>query len=231
MIIIYDFDGTLTPYSLPQYEILTKNGYTDEIINKRLKSKIQKDNCTVYQAYYATYQEILKENNIEFNRKNVCLGAQNVNLNKGVLEYFKSFQYKETGIKHYIVTSGLQEYIYETPIKNYIQGAYGVTFKENNGIYTELDLLLDDKMKVDIIKKIMEENNNETNIIYFGDGLTDKNAFEFVHSIGGTTVFIAQGENPISKYNKINENGIIDEYFEPDYSKDSKISNYIRNLL
>ena len=86
-------------------------------------------------------------------------------------------------------------------------------------------------MKVDIIKKIIKENNNDTNVIYFGDGLTDKKAFEFVHSIGGTTVFIAQGENPISKYNKINENGIIDEYFEPDYSKDSKISKYVKNLL
>lgn len=29
MIIIYDFDGTLTPYSLPQYEIIKKCGYDD----------------------------------------------------------------------------------------------------------------------------------------------------------------------------------------------------------
>lgn len=32
MIIIYDFDGTLTPYSLPQYEILKKCGYNDETL-------------------------------------------------------------------------------------------------------------------------------------------------------------------------------------------------------
>jgi len=106
-----------------------------------------------------------------------------VNFNKGVVDYFKKVQYKETGIKHYIVTSGLQEYIYETPIKKYIQGVYGVTFKEDNGIYTDLDILLDDKKKVDAIKKIITENNNDTDIIYFGDGLTDKKAFEFVHSL------------------------------------------------
>lgn len=35
MIIIYDFDGTLTPYSLPQYEILKKCGYNDETLMKR----------------------------------------------------------------------------------------------------------------------------------------------------------------------------------------------------
>ena len=227
MIIIYDFDGTLTPYSLAQYEILIKNGYNDEVLDKRVKTKMKKDNCTVYQAYYSTYKEILKENNIQFNRANICEGAENVNFNKGVVDYFKNTQYKETGIKHYIVTSGLQEYIYETPIKNYIQGVYGVTFKEENGIYTDLDILLDDKKKVDAIKKIIAENNNDTDIIYFGDGLTDKKAFEFVHSLGGKAVFIAQGENPILKYNKINETGIIDEYFEPDYSENSEIRNYV----
>lgn len=33
MVIIYDFDGTLTPYSLPQYEILKKCGYDNETID------------------------------------------------------------------------------------------------------------------------------------------------------------------------------------------------------
>ena len=50
MIIIYDFDGTLTPHSLAQYEILIKNGYNDEVLDKRVKTKMKKDNCTVYQA-------------------------------------------------------------------------------------------------------------------------------------------------------------------------------------
>ena len=168
---------------------------------------------------------------LTFNRVNICKGAEKVNLNKGVVDYFKNVQYKKTGIKHYIVTSGLQEYIYETPIKNYIQGVYGVTFKEKDGVYTDLNILLDDQKKVDAIKKIIAENNNDTDIIYFGDGLTDKKAFEFVHSIGGKTVFIAQGENPISKYNKTNENGIIDEYFEPDYSESSKIRNYVEKQV
>ena len=36
MIIIYDFAGTLTPYTLSQYEILQKYCYTDEILMKRI---------------------------------------------------------------------------------------------------------------------------------------------------------------------------------------------------
>ena len=40
-----------------------------------------------------------------------------------------------------------------------------------------------------------------------------------------------ESEKPIKLVNnKINENGIIDEYFEPDYSENSKIRNYVEKL-
>ena len=231
MIIIYDFDGTLTPYSLPQYEILIENGYSDDILEEIIKNKIRKENCTLYQAYYQIYKEILEEKNIKFNKSNICKGAENVKFNKGVEEYFKEMQYKETGVKHYIVSSGLQEYIYYTKIEKYVQGIYGVTFKKENGIYTDLDVLLDDTKKVEIIQKLIIENNNDKEIVYFGDGLTDKKAFEYVHSIGGKNIFIKIDENSILKYNTLNEKNIIDKFFEPDYSKNSKIRNYIENII
>lgn len=230
MVIIYDFDGTLTPYSLAQYQILIENGYNDKVLDEIVKNRMKKEEITVYQSYYAIYKEILQKHNIEFNRENVCKGADKVSFNKGVVDYFKALQYKNTGIKHYIVTSGLKEYIHATAIKDYIQGVYGVTFKENKGVYTDLDILLDDKKKVDAIKEILKENNGDSNVVYFGDGLTDKKAFEFVHSIGGKNILIAQGENPIEKYNQINEHGIIDKYFEPDYSSESEIRKYIKQI-
>ena len=231
MIIIYDFDGTLTPYSLPQYEILIENGYSDDILEEKIKNKIRTENCTLYQAYYQIYIEILKEKNIKFNKSNICKGAKSVKFNKGVEEYFKAMQYKETGVKHYIVTSGLQEYIYQTSIEKYVQGIYGVTFKEDNGIYTDLDVLLDDTKKVEVIKNLIIENNNDKEIIYLGDGLTDKKAFEYVHSIGGKNIFIKIGENSVLKYNKLNEKNIINKCFEPDYSENSEIRNYIKHEI
>ena len=65
MIIIYDFDGTLTPYSLPQYEILKKCGYDDDRLMERIKKEIQKGNAKeIYDAYYKCYIDILSENGI-----------------------------------------------------------------------------------------------------------------------------------------------------------------------
>lgn len=79
MIIIYDFDGTLTPYSLPQYEILHQCGYTDEILMKRINEELQEGNAVgLYDAYYKCYTDILRENRIEMSRDNICLGAKDI---------------------------------------------------------------------------------------------------------------------------------------------------------
>lgn len=112
-----------------------------------------------------------------------------------------------------------------------MQDVYGVTLKQKNGIYENVDFLLTDKKKVEVIKKIQNENDEMNKIIYFGDGLTDEFAFEYVHSIGGKSVFVMSNEKSITNYKKLNEKGIIDECFEADFRTDSKISNYIQKQI
>jgi len=47
------------------------------------------------------------------------------------------------------------------------------------------------------IQKIQGENNGTNKVIYFGDGLTDRYAFEYVHSIGGKNVFIISNNKSV----------------------------------
>ena len=230
MVIIYDFDGTLTPYSLPQYEIIKKCGYNEEKLMNRIAEKLTNSEG-LYEAYYKCYIEILLENNILLTKENVCLGADKVEFNNGVIEYFKNFQSRKTGVKHYIVTSGIKDYVNKTVIGKFVDGVYGVTFNEENGIYKDIDILLTDKKKVDVIKQVQKDNKETNNIIYFGDGLTDSFAFEYVHSIGGKNVFIATKNESMETYKKLNVKGIIDKCFEPDFSMDSKLSKYIQTQI
>ena len=230
MVIIYDFDGTLTPYSLPQYEIIKKCGYNEEMLMNRIEEKLT-NSKSLYEAYYKCYIEILLENNILLTKANVCLGADKVEFNNGVIEYFKNFQSQTTGVKHYIVTSGIKDYVDKTVIRKLVAGVYGVTFNEENGIYKDIDMLLTDKKKVDFIKQVQKDNQETNNIIYFGDGLTDGFAFEYVHSIGGKNVFIATKKESMETYKQLNVKGIIDKYFEPDFSMSSKLSKYIQTQI
>lgn len=230
MVIIYDFDGTLTPYSLPQYEIIKKCGYDEEKLMNRISEKLTNSEG-LYEAYYKCYIEILLENNILLTKENVCLSADKIEFNNGVIEYFKNFQSQITGVQHYIVTSGIKDYVDKTVIRKFVDGVYGVTFNEENGIYKDIDILLTDKKKVDVIKQVQKDNNETNNIIYFGDGLTDSFAFEYVNSIGGKNVFIATKNESIETYKQLNVKGIIDKCFEPDFSMDSELSKYIQTQI
>lgn len=232
MIIIYDFDGTLTPYSLPQYKILKQCGYTDESLMNRVNEEMNKKiDGSFYDAYYKCYQKILAENEIAMTRDNVCIGAKSIEFNNGVEEYFDKFQNSKTGIKHYIITSGIKDYVDETKIRKYVDDVYGVTFKYKNEVMKDIDVLVTDEKKVDIIKSIQNKNNQMGQIMYFGDGMTDKFAFEYIHSIGGKNVFIISNNKSIENFKTLNSNGIIDECFEADFANDSKINKYIQTQI
>lgn len=232
MIAIYDFDGTLTPHSLPQYQILKQYGYTDKKIIGRITKEIAMGRASdFYNAYYKCYMDILAENGIIMSRENICLGAKEIELNKGVKEYFRRFQRSKTGAKHYIITSGVKDYVDETVISDLVDGIFGVTFNKKDGIFQSIDFLMSDKKKVDIIEAIRSQDNGRNQIIYFGDGLTDKFAFEHVHKIGGKSVFIGSSERSDENYQKLNVDGVIDEYFDADFSEGSEVSKYIQQQI
>ena len=199
---------------------------------QKIKEEIQKGNATeIYDAYYKCYIDILSENGITISKDTACLGANQVAFNPGVIDYFKRSQSQTTGIKHYIITAGIKDYVEETPISKFIDGAYGVTFKQENGKWGEIDFLLTDKTKVNVIQEIQSQNRGTNEIIYFGDGLTDNFAFEYVHSIGGKNVFVKTDEQSEITYQKLNVNGIIDECFDADFRIDSDINKYIQKQL
>ena len=65
-IIIYDFDGTLTPYKLPKFEILDKcgikEGLNNPIIRTKAQEKVNKTGTNLYEALHKTILEVIKAN-------------------------------------------------------------------------------------------------------------------------------------------------------------------------
>lgn len=226
MIIIYDFDGTLTPFSLPQYEILKKCGYTGNKLQGRLTAKANEKNISLYDSYYETFKDVLDENNILMTDENISLGAENVQFNPGVIDYFEYLKSNNPQVKHYVLTSGFEEYVCNTKIAPFMEKIYGVTYHKNNGIYSKIDRLVIDKLKSEIIEDIIQKSNDK-NAIYIGDGMTDKYALEYVHNIGGASIYVGSSDDDFNNYNKLKKEGIVDKYFIRDYSKNSELRKFI----
>lgn len=230
MIIIYDFDGTITPYPQPKYEVFNVCNVNEDIIVRDAKEVMDKKKVSLYEAYFIIYRRYLKENNLLYNKDTVCLGADKVTLNKGVLEYLAELNSNKTSLKHYIVTAGFKEYILETPVFKYIDGVYGSTFKVKNGLYDEIDILMNDREKIEAIKEICNINKKDVkDVVYIGDGLTDKDAFEYVHNNGGKSILLSDSKDS-KEYEYFSNLGIIDECFKLDYSIGSSLYNYISKL-
>ena len=78
MIIIYDFDGTLTPYPFSNYEIMKKCGYGDLKLQLKLRKIMKEKTVNVCHAFIESIFEILKENNLPQTVETICLGADNI---------------------------------------------------------------------------------------------------------------------------------------------------------
>ena len=222
-IIIYDFDGTLTPYPIPKLEILEKCGINKGLNNKDFLNKInnysKKNNIDNYTALYQLLIKILKDKNIKLTDKNICIGINKIEYNKGLIEYLEFT--KNYNIKNYIISSGIKEYLKNTEIAKYFNDIYASTFIYENNSIKDIEYIMNDKNKVDAIKDIIKINKIDIkNIIYIGDGLSDYYAFKYIYNNKGTTILL--NNNADEKLKEVSSLITI-----PDYSYNSNLFNYI----
>lgn len=223
MTIIYDFDGTLTPYSFPQYEIIKKCGFTKKELLAILKSVNNEDVIT---AFINAVAEKISEKNLELTPEMLYDGADKTVFNDGVISFFENLN----NVSHIVITSGFKEYVKGTKINKYLKEIYGttVTFSKNGEFILEEKVT--EKRKAEIIKN-MVENEDVDRIIYIGDGYTDKFAFEYVHSIGGISIFVSNDIEENKTYKSLLELDIIDKCFTNDFTLSGDLYKYIKQLL
>lgn len=235
-IIIYDFDGTLTPFSLPKFDILEKCGIKDGARNPQFlelaKKRVKEENIDLYRAIYEVYFELIKNAGFKLIDENFSLGCDNITYNKGVLEFLKMLY--ENNVSNYLLSSGVKVFLEKVSISPYFKEIYATIFTYNqkneaNGF----EFLMSDKNKVVAIKEILQKNgiDNEdcSNIIYIGDGFTDYYAMKYVKEHGGTSIFVYQDLNS-KDMKSIKEENVVDLYTKTDFSSNGELNNYVRKL-
>lgn len=232
--IIYDFDGTLTPYALPKFELLEKSGMKDGANNplflELARKKAVEKNIDLYIALYDTYFEIVKEAGFKLIDENFCLGYDHVSYNKGVIEFLDMLD--KNDIANYLLSSGIKVFLEKCSISSYFKGIYATTFNYNQDKEVKgFNFLMSDKNKVLAIKEILQKNGNDnedcSNIIYIGDGFTDYYAMKYVKEHGGTSIFVYADLNS-KDMTLIKEKQVVDFYAKTDFSKNSDLYNYVK---
>lgn len=223
MTIFYDFDGTLTSNVYSVYPIVENCGVP---LNDFYKEVLKGDN--IYLSLCQVFSRILKSHNYAINSKNISYGADRVSLNPGVLEFLSYLN--ENRVDNIVLTSGFMEFVKKTPIAKHLKNIIGTRIdQDGNPIF-----IVSDEAKSDIIKKYVTNNNlNGKDIVYIGDGFTDRFAFEYVTSIGGTSILVYDSKNEKDKKlrEELLDSNTIRVSFSKDFTKESDLFLYIKNLI
>jgi len=212
--IAYDFDGTLAPGNMQEYNFIPDLNMDIHQFWKEANETAKQHDMDEVLAYMFLMLEKAKEKNISIKKEDFYQYGKQISFYQGVEQYFERInQYateKGFEIEHYIISSGLREFVEGTSIAQHFKDifasgfmydannvacwpALGVNytnktqflFRINKGIHNSYDNTL--------INKIVPEHEKPipfSNIIYLGDGETDIPAMKMVKMQGGFTIAV-----------------------------------------
>ena len=241
-IIIYDFDGTLTKPPLPKYLFIENLGYENgtqggKFLNEMKEIQSQTGKETMH-AYIDHMMQIIKDNNLQPTLEMLYKGQESLQWNEGVNTFFQTITNvaKRCNLKllNYIITGGFAEYVANLEVAKNFSKIYGAEFEvDKEGNIGSVKKIMFNAMKIDSIKDILKNNGKDNsdceNVIYIGDGLTDKEAMDYVFNRGGKTIFVHHGNLDI--FNAVNENNIVNYCFEADYTENGNIVKTITKIM
>ena len=212
--LVYDFDGTLSPGNMQEFGFIQATGKTkEEFWNRNRKLSEGKDANGILTYMFLMLEEA-KKNNISLTRESFQSFGKNVELFRGVKQWFSFIN--EYGasigldIKHYINSSGLKEMIEGTPIAQEFENIYACSFLyDDDGIAYWPAVAVDYTTKTQFLFKINKgirqvSDNRRVNqfipdskrpipfprMIYFGDGETDVPCMKMVKEHGGHAIAV-----------------------------------------
>lgn len=253
---MYDFDKTLCDRDMQEYEFIPNMKLSANEFWTATAEEIKNpgNNIEKILAYMYTMMKYAKKNGIDLTRDYLNSCGDKVNLFKGVEDWFiRINQYANSlgfEAEHYIISSGLKEIIKGTKIAKYFKEIYACEFHyDKNGIADFPAYVVNYTMKTQFLFRIskgaFDMNDEEklnariaeedryvkfTNMIYFGDGLTDVPCMKLVRENGGTAIALYQkGNDKIAR--KLFKENRVDFIAEANYTEDSYLDLVIRKVF
>lgn len=255
--LIYDFDGTLSPGNMQEFDFLkaigikNKNAFWKE--NNELIKKHEASNILCYMKLMLDKAHAAK---VSVKRQKFIDFGKSIELYNGVEEWFDLINKlgKEEGvtIQHYINSSGLKEMIEGTSIAKKFKEIYACSFMYEDDVAvwpavavdftTKTQFLfminkgissISENAKVNEFKAEDERPVPFKHMIYFGDGETDIPCMKLIKQQGGNSIAVYKPKNQKKKKcaEKLVQDKRVNFACPADYSKGSDIYNIVHAII
>ncbi len=217
MAFCYDFDGTLSPGNMQEYDFIQKLNMPVREFWQKAYQLSQEHDCDEVLSYMRLMLQEAEERNIPFTRQDFRASGAKITFYEGIDTWFDRVNAyaAEKGIEaeHYIISSGLREIIKGTSIAHAFKWIYASSF-----MYDESGKALWPAMVVNyttktqylfrINKGCLKINDPQINaftpdedriipfsrMVYVGDGETDIPCMKLVKSEGGHSIAVYEPE-------------------------------------
>ena len=261
--IAYDFDGTLAPGNMQEHSFIPTLGIDANAFWTEAKKRAKENDMDEILSYMQLMLQESKIKKLQIRRIDFENYGKDIKFFDGVESYFERInQYaREKGItlEHYIISSGLREFVKGTKIAKYFENIFASGFNyDSNGIATWPALAINYTNKTQFLFRINKGiknsyDNTEINkytpenerpipfsrMIYIGDGETDVPAMKMIKYQGGAAIAV-YNPNITAKKDKPSPKQICEDlisqnradYLAPtDYTEGSVLDKLIKTII
>lgn len=255
--ICYDFDGTLSPKNMQEYDFFNALGSGAKGFWEEAQTIAKENNADGILAYMKLMIDRAKNSKVKTTRTAFRDYGRGIELYNGVEAWFDLINSygKELGvtINHYIISSGIKEMIEGSPIAKKFKKIYACSFMYDINEVAEWPAVAvnyttktqfifrinkgidDDNDHVKINSFIPRENRAVpfSRMIYLGDGSTDIPCMRLIKDLGGTSIAVYPPKNSKrhKETQKLLAEGRVNFISQADYSEKSRLYELVKIIL
>ncbi len=255
--LIYDFDGTLAPGNMQEYDFIPAVGKSNKEFWTEANTLAEEQDADMVLTYMARMLQEAKSKGLSLRREAFQESGRRVTLYKGVREWFERINAygaaRGIRILHYINSSGMKEIIEGTEIAHEFRKIYACSFLYDvDGIaywpavavnYTnktqfifKINKGVESVSDTKLVNQYLEEEKRPVqfkHMIFIGDGTTDIPCMRLVKSQGGHSIAVYNPSNQGSfeAMRKLIDEGRATYVCPADYTEGGEIDKLVKTII
>lgn len=256
-VIAYDFDGTLAPGNMQEYDFVPALKIKPAQFWQEAKAMAVKQDADEILAYMRLMIEKAEAAQVRVRKENFTEFGAGIEFFPGVIDWFERInkygKSKGVRVEHFIISSGLREMIEGTPIFKHFRRVYASGFMYNHNDvahwpalavnYTTKTqyLFRINKGSLDVhdntvINKYVEQDERPVpfqNMLFIGDGETDIPSMRLVKDQGGHSIAVYPGNKrgARGKGEKLVKEGRANLTTPADYTEGSAMDKAVKGMI
>lgn len=257
MAIAYDFDGTLSPGHMQNYNFIPNLGIDARQFWLEVKNNAREHDMDEILSYMELMLEKAREKKLKIDRAQFAAYGRRLKLFPGVEGWFKRINEfaasQDVIVEHHIISSGLREMIAGSPIAQCFKCIFASGFKYDQhdvAVWPAVGLNYTTKTQYlfRINKGIDNSYDNErinrytppedrvvpfSNMVFIGDGETDVPCMKMVAYQGGHAIAVYQRRKPGAKAiaAELVEQGRAGYALAADYGAGSPLDEVVKDII